>query len=299
MKARPDTLRAFGPAHPEYVHGVTIALQLSNMAEVEATLLDRSDPSSSQYQEWLSVDRVLELVDNSKGNAAVLAWLRAEGVEVVQSADESPRHHHFIQAKAAVRVWDRLLATQFSVWRDEHPASSLGRRGLSASAFLDPSGLPAQQQQQQQHQGSLVLAEHYSVPAEVHAHIAAIFHTCQAPFLMTSRAVARPPVQRHAREQGPREDETRRSLTDFGAVVSPFMLSQYYQIGSVVGSSAQTQAVFGTDVGGTGMSSLPSYSSADLQAFMTKWGLAFNQPLNEPAGSNLDTSACSITVIPG
>lgn len=297
MKARPDSLRAFGAAHPEHVHEVTIALHLSNMAEVRAMLLDRADPSSSRYQQWLTVDRVLDLVDNSQGHAAVLAWLHAEGVEVVPVANQGPRHHHFIHARAAVRVWDRLLATQFSVWRDEHPTSSLGRRGLSASAFLDPSSLPAQQQH---HEGYLVLAEHYSVPAEVHAHISAVFHTCQAPFVMTGRAVVRPPVQRPPSAQG---SEERRSLVDFGAVVSPYMLSQYYQIGSsITGSSTQTQAVFQTESGGTSLENMPFYSTSDLQTFMTKWGLPYNQPLNEPASPSFDTSKCSLTTsrcVPG
>ena len=313
MISRPDTLTWHSAAHPNHMHEVVIALPYNNMAYLEAFLAEASDPASPKYQDWMSRERLLELIDNPQGYAAVMSWLRREGCEIVDEAAHGGKTRHFIRAQAPVHVWERLLSTAFHVWRDVHPRSSARHRVLPATAFPDnlqpsaPSGA-----QTAPHKGYVVIAERYSVPAELHPHILAIFHTCQAPFVMTSRAVVRPPVRSHGpaapasnsppinsppipsadAEQGRRSLYDCRSYSLCGAV-SPMMLKQYYEIGNFAGSAAQSQAVFQTDAD----IDSPFFSTADVKKFMNKWNLAYIAPVYaHESDSMFDTTTCASAV---
>ena len=86
------------------------------------------------------------------------------------------------------------------------------------------------------------------------------------------------------------EQERRRLLYAPGMVDPPF-LTQLYQIGSLLGDSSQTQAVFEAEAS----NNLPYYSSADLKQFLGYFGYqaSFKQPINYPeSGSSFDTATC-------
>ena len=56
-------------------HEITIAVQLRNLDQLETILLDRSNPRSDRYQEWLTFNEVGSLITNEASYDTIIEWL--------------------------------------------------------------------------------------------------------------------------------------------------------------------------------------------------------------------------------
>ena len=131
-------------------HDVVIAIHQPNIDLIEETLLARSTPGSPMYQQWLSFDEVGDFIRNDAAVSAVEQWLQENGAKVTWKTVRS----EYIKAVAPLSIWEQMLDTQFYEWED----TSDPRRAQSYH-----------------------LAEHYSIPHNLHQHIYAILNTAQSP----------------------------------------------------------------------------------------------------------------------
>jgi subtilase family serine protease len=134
---------------PDKIHEVVFSIN-QNFDLIESELLERSDPNSDKYQQWLTFDEVGELTSNIEGAMELLSWLEANGVTPSWISE----HDDYIKASAPISVWETLLNTEFYEWEDQDSDLKTTR--------------------------TYTRSEHYSLPAELTPHISAVFNTCQA-----------------------------------------------------------------------------------------------------------------------
>jgi len=110
--------RAFGrwnrlaQAEPDTVRELMFAVKQKNMDQIHEMLMERSDPQSSAYGQWLSADEVRELTRNDEALEAVKKALRQAGAEIVKITKSGG----MVRARASLRVWEGLLETTFHTY---------------------------------------------------------------------------------------------------------------------------------------------------------------------------------------
>lgn len=141
-------------------HEVVVAVALKNLDVLESIVLDITNPDSPNYSNWMTTDEVTNLIKNEEAVQNVTDWLESNNVTITwRSLDSS-----YLKAVTNISVWESLLHTKFYDWRDTRRNSThIVRRSAQ-----------------------------YSLPHEMTPHITAIFHTCQAPPLITHHAVPKP-----------------------------------------------------------------------------------------------------------
>lgn len=138
-------------AEPSLIHSVTISVAQNNLAFIEKTLLERSNPESPQYQNWLTSDEIGNYTRNDAAFDAISAWLASHSIQILGITP----HRDYITASANISTWETALDTTFYVWND--------------------SSGPSKQQKK------FIRADTYSVPDHMDSHISAILGTCQVP----------------------------------------------------------------------------------------------------------------------
>jgi tripeptidyl-peptidase-1 len=177
-------------------HEVIIAVQQKNLDTLEKELLDRSNPKSARYQEWLTNDQIGAITRNEEAVEAITAWL--ESFNGDKKSDQRSHnsagdtlneltvswvtpHKDFIGVSASVKTWEEAFQTVFHVWHDldtsvEDVNSIDGDKGGQRGDPVDH-----------------VRSEEYHLPAEIVPHVHAVFNTCQAMPLITGRGALRHP----------------------------------------------------------------------------------------------------------
>lgn len=101
-----------------------IALHPNNVNRLEALLLQRSDPTSAAYGQWLSFEEINWLVAPSEDAlSAVHAWIDAAGARVVELAPSKD----WIKITASVAAAEQLLATEFHEFEHKNAPSRIVR----------------------------------------------------------------------------------------------------------------------------------------------------------------------------
>lgn len=209
---------------PDHVHEVMFAIQQKNLEELTLLLHDVSDPDSDNYGQHKSREEVEELSSNPASRDAVLAYLNNVGATVVSES----LYGEYITARGPISLWEDVFNTEFFSFHHTREGRDLRTH--------------------------VVRAEAYSVPHDLHEHVASVFNTIQMPMVVWGRPVS----------FGTTNITTNILNQVVTGYVTPQLLRSYYGIDSR-GSNESTQAVF---------SSIGQFiSPADLLLFQSRYNL--------------------------
>lgn len=138
-------------------HVVIFAVVQHNITLLDKMLMDRSDPSSPLYQQWLSYDEVTEITDNRQGSTALREWLDSNSIDILWAS----RREHYFTARASVATWESVLNAQFYEWQDQHSSEAVAQ---------------------------YTRCTEFEMPAEIAPHVSTIFNTVQTPPVMVNLA---------------------------------------------------------------------------------------------------------------
>jgi hypothetical protein len=158
-------------AAAEAPHDLVFAVKPLNMDQLEAHLLDVSDPTSPRYGQHKTRGEVDDMTRNRDGQRAVLAHLRSVPGIVVM---DKTRNGEYIVARAAVGVWEAYLDTTFHVYEHTRPVKNTPA-AASAGSLLRGAATPSTTTRK------IIRCEQYSLPAALHPHVAHVFNTVQMP----------------------------------------------------------------------------------------------------------------------
>jgi len=111
------------------LHKVVIAIQQNNLDILKDSLLDVSNPLSSNYGMYFTRAEIGLLTSNYHSTEVVLSHLNQSGVKVLNST----LYGEYITASAPIYLWERILNTKFYEFRSINSRHSV-RRALSYSA---------------------------------------------------------------------------------------------------------------------------------------------------------------------
>ena len=105
---------ALGPAPADHTLELTFAVKQTHTAQLEATLLEVSDPDSASYGQWLSNEDVHALVaPEPASREAVRSFLAAHGAE----AHDATPNGDFVTASVTVAQAERMLGATYQAWQ--------------------------------------------------------------------------------------------------------------------------------------------------------------------------------------
>ena len=212
----------------DHTHEVIFMVHQRNMDDLKRILDDVSDPLSKNYGRHMTRDQVVEMTANPEGRDAIIAYLHSKGATVVSET----LYGEYITAAASISLWEKEFQTEFFMFHQ----TQLDGRVLS-----------------------MVRAESYSIPFELHPHVMHVLHTVDMPLATQSSG-----QRSYGRK---REDTEHRKfhVTGDWQAVSPRKIKAFYNMSNYHGSSKSTQAVYET--GGQNLSPI------DLAQFQAEYGL--------------------------
>ena len=244
LSSRTDIIKK-NRVSPDHIHEVIFAIQQKNVDLLTSILHDISDPESENYGEHRTREEIDAISDNPTAHKALLNYLHISGVAVI----EQSLSREFITVQAPISFWEKELNTEFYVFHHTDSSETVKK---------------------------VARAEHYSVPRELHEHVAAVFHTVQMPMAIWSSPVRRP-VNSQVRNNS---NIHAKAVTGF---VTPTLLNKYYVIKDNSGSLKSTQAAFET-IG-------QYFSPKDLVTFQQRYGITL-QPVSTFIGGHVDDNVC-------
>ena len=207
LKSRSDLINK-SPLHKEHVHEVIFVVQQQNMDELTAILHDVSDPESPNYGQHMSGEQITSMTMNPIAREAVVNYLHASGAIVTAESLDN----EFITAKAPIRVWEKVLNTEFFTFQQEQIDGDI-----------------------EEH----IRAEEYSIPLELYEHVDCVLNTIEMPIRLTTK-----PVSYEVALPSPKKGRFAAQTTYHGYVTPPVIRS-YYNLSDNQGSDSSTQAIFG------------------------------------------------------
>ena len=187
----------------DQTHEVIFAVQQKNMHELTSILYDISDPDSPNYgQHWSNIE-VTEFTSNPEGRDAVVSYLNSNGASVASET----RGGEYITARAPVKIWEKMLNTEFFAFRMTHSDTSVQ---------------------------NFIRAEHYSVPRELSEHLACVFNTIEM-FDQMSKQTKSVPITKKG------------GFSTAGVgYMTPDAIRSYYNMTGTSGSINSTQMIYGS-----------------------------------------------------
>ena len=241
LSHRHDLIKS-GRKSPDHVHEVMFAVQQKNLEELTLLLHDVSDPDSEFYGQHRSREEVEDLSSNLDSRDAVLAYLDNVGATVVSES----LYGEYITARGPISLWEELFDTEFFSFHHTREGSDL--------------------------RTEVVRAEAYSVPHELHEHVASVFNTVQMPMPFWGKPISFGTTNLTG-------NITHHVVTGH---VTPELLNTYYNIAGT-GTSQSTQAVF-SSIG-------QFFSPADLVLFQERFGLP-NEVVSKYIGGHVNDEIC-------
>lgn len=132
-------------AHPETMHECTFHLKNPRQADLEALVLQISDPKSPMYGKHMTKDQVHEMTRNAEGEQALDAYLQKIGATITKKMSSA------VTASAPIHVWEQAFHTE--LYRLQSPAIS----------------------------HELVRAKHYSLPSDVAPYVQLVTNLIDLP----------------------------------------------------------------------------------------------------------------------
>jgi Pro-kumamolisin, activation domain len=244
VSSRTDLVK-YDRVSPEHVHEVMFGIQQRNIDLLTVMLHDISDPDSGNYGQHMTREDIEEISSNPESRNLVVRYLEESGATVVSQS----HHGEYVIAQAPISVWEELLNTEFFLFHHTQPKSDTVT--------------------------SLVRAEKYSVPRDLHEHIAMIFNTIQMPLSIWGNPVV----------HGLSDNTNNIHSNVVTGFITPEKLKRYYEIiDNGQGSKRSTQAVFET---------IGAYvSPEDLTNFQTRFNLTI-QPVSAYIGGHVNDEICT------
>ena len=230
---------------PDHIHEVLFAVEQRNLDVLTEMLHDISDPNSSNYGRHKSRAEIEAISSNPESHDAIIRYLVESGATVTSQS----LNGEYITAHAPISLWEDLLKTEFFVF---HYTQSRGDTVIA-----------------------LVRAEEYSVPRDLHRHVASVFQTIQMPLSIWGNPVIHGIVDNHS-------DIHANLVTGY---ISPEILKYQYEIvDDGTGSNKSTQAAFGS-IGAF-------FSPQDLTSFQNRFNLTV-QPVTTFVGGHSNDDVCT------
>lgn len=230
---------------PQYVHEVIVAVQQKNLNILEQTLIERSNPSSPLYQQWLNYEEVTAITRNPVSSNLVAEWLKDNGAHITWSSKQK----EYIKASAPIATWERMLHTEFYQWVDE----SAEEENIYHTRSKD-----------------------HSVPAHLAPHIHSIFNTSQA-FPQISGRIRKPIEIDDFKSQLRLRREKKTTNLDEN-LVTPAALRSIYDIPvDLKGTRDQLQGIFAAKD--------QNYAQNDYDNFVDEHGLDPDEILVKTTGN--------------
>ena len=171
-----DDLVKTDRAAPEHVHELVFAVTQLNMDQLEAHLLDVSNPTSPRYGQHKTRAEVDAMTANPVGLRAIVDELRAlPGATIVQQTPNG----EYVVASATVAVWEAYLDTTFHVF-EQTRINGVAVSAAAASAAAQLRGATTGEAATVATH-KVVRCEQYSVPATLHPFVFAVLNTVQMP----------------------------------------------------------------------------------------------------------------------
>lgn len=230
---------------PEYIHEVMFGIQQRNMDFLTVMLHDISDPDSDNYGQHMTREEIEEMSSNPESRDAVIRYLEESGATVISQS----HHGEFVTAHGPISLWEKLFDTEFFLFHHTQPKSDT----IAA----------------------LVRAEKYSVPIDLHDHVAAVHNSVQMPLLIWGTPVIH-------KVNVVISNINSYVVTGF---ITPEKLKVFYEIvDDGLGSKKSTQAVYQT---------IGSYFSPDdLTNFQTRYNLTI-QSVSTYIGGHVNDEVCT------
>ena len=232
-------------ASPEHVHEIMFGIQQRNTDVLTERLHDISDPDSSNYGRHMTREEIEEISSNPESRDAVVRYLEESGATVISQS----HHGEYVTAHAPISLWEELLNTEFFLFHHTQPKSDVV--------------------------AALVRAEKYSVPNDLHEHVAAVHNVVQMPL-----AIWGTPVM-----HGLNNNTGNIYSNVVTGFITPEKIKTYYDIvDNGQGSIRSTQAVFET---------IGAYvSPEDLTHFQSRFNLTI-QPVSQYIGGHVNDEICT------
>lgn len=230
---------------PGYIHEIMFGIQQRNIDVLTVMLHDISDPDSDNYGQHMTREEIEEISSNPESRDVVIRYLEQSGATIISQS----HHGEFVTAHAPISLWEELFDTEFFLFHHTQPKSDTV--------------------------AALVRAEKYSVPRDLHEHVAAVHNLVQMPLAVWGTPVIHgvntvtSNIHSHL-------------VTGF---ITPEKLKNFYEIvDDGLGSERSTQAVFQT-IGAY-------YSPDDLTNFQTRYNLTI-QPVSTYIGGHVNNEICT------
>ena len=101
--------QAVGRAHSLSNHEVLFAIKQNSLDHIESLVLDRSNPESPNYQNWLSYDEIGSITNSNESCEMLIEWLKQQNISISWRS----QHCTFVKAKASISQWEELLSIEF------------------------------------------------------------------------------------------------------------------------------------------------------------------------------------------
>jgi tripeptidyl-peptidase I len=238
------------------IHDVMFVVQQRNMKELTRILHDISDPTSQNYGNHMTRQEIDDLISNLDSHQEVTEYLKAAGATVV--IDTYPGE--CITARGPIGLWERMFNTEFHTYS----APVHGEKVIFNAHASD--------------RRVFILAEHYSIPIGLDAHLASVLSVIQMPILKSPKL----PTTFVAPFESLKDSRfTEQSLVIDG-YITPQLISNVYNIDDNTGHPRATQAAF------EAMGQI--YCPEDLKTFQSFFNIRI-QPVNQTYGNHTRNEA--------
>ncbi len=135
-------------AAPKIKHTVVFATKHNNINQIESILFDISDPNSTNYGNYLTLEAITSLITNEVANREIRKYFQYHDIEIIHTS----RNKEYITAEAPVSKWEEVFGNKFHLYK-----------------------------QTDLEDVHLVRAEEYSLPDILVEHVEAVFNVVQFP----------------------------------------------------------------------------------------------------------------------
>jgi tripeptidyl-peptidase I len=211
LSSRSDLVKR-ADIHHDHAHELVFAVKQNNIDELERALHDVSDPASPNYGQHWSGEQVGAMTSNPQARDATVSYLLANGATIKSES----RYGEYITAVAPVSTWDKVLNTQFF---------NFHQRQLNGDIK------------------ETIRAEAYSIPIELHEHLAYVLNAIEMPVRVTMKGETYEAPAEYTTSKKSSKSHMDTSRYSYGFVL-PHDLRRYYNFSTSHGSALSTQEAY-------------------------------------------------------
>lgn len=203
-----DIFHSIGRASHSRPHELLFSIKQNNLIELESLLMERSDPTSDKYQNWLTFDEIGVITNSFHACDLVKSWLEDQNITISWISE----HSTYIKATGSIAQWENILSTEFYHYRSK----------------LNDNN-------------TYIRSNTYSLPSHIFPHVTVVFYTNEIPSIVNKHSKQMPHI--HEVDVNPNID----ILSGTAVHTTVSYLNSFYEIPFNEGSSQMSQAVFETN----------------------------------------------------